>query len=39
MNNNSNKNNVEQLIKKYNSGWERMFPDSDVEEIFMKEYL
>ena len=28
-------NNVEQLLVKLNSGWERMFPDSDVESIFM----
>jgi hypothetical protein len=28
-------NNVEQLIEKINSGWERMFPDSDAEKAFI----
>jgi hypothetical protein len=35
MTNNNTQNNVEQLLAKYNSGWEQMFPDSDVEEVFI----
>lgn len=35
-NNLTNKNNVEQLIQKLNSGWERLFPDSDIEDVFME---
>lgn len=33
--NKSNVNNTEQLLAKLNFGWERMFPDSDVENIFI----
>ena len=35
METNQPKNNVEQLIAKFNSGWEKMFPDSDVEDVFI----
>lgn len=33
--NKSNESNVEQLLAKLNSGWERMFPDSDAENAFI----
>jgi len=34
--NNLTNNNVEQLIEKLNSGWERMFPDNpELESVFM----
>ncbi len=31
----TNENNLEQLLAKLNSGWEKMFPDSDVENVFI----
>ena len=31
-----NQNNIEQLLTKFNSGWEKLFPDSDIENIFME---
>ena len=36
LDNKLNENNIEQLLAKLNSGWERIFLDSDVENIFMQ---
>lgn len=36
MENNTQTPNVEQMIAKLNSGWEKMFLDSDVENVFIR---
>lgn len=35
MENETQNKNVEQMIAKLNSGWEKMFPDSDIENVFI----
>lgn len=36
LNNETNRTDVEQLLKKFNSGWERLFPDNpELENVFM----
>jgi len=35
-NDSTNESNIEQLIAKFNSGWERLFPDNpELENVFM----